>query len=182
MSADGGDDLVGCGGWRWVDVWNCTAVAAAGVGWWRWVEVCWLLGCRADVFDLVHEHVYALVQAGSDAFVKHLLEAFLFFDGLIQEVVAVCELCGDHFLRVEDVDHLLDQIADVDELEECHEGLDAGCFCAAGVLALGSVFADLAWIVIAQVFDGFVEPGAHVPVAEDVEEFDEYGLALLFGC
>ena len=182
MAADGGDDLVGCGGWGGVYVWDGAAARIGAWWWWRWVEVCRLLGCRADVFDFVHEHVYAFVQAGSDALVEHLLEAFLLFDRLVQEVVAVCELCGDHFLRVEDVDHLLDQIADVDELEECHEGLDAGCFCAAWVLALGSVFADLTWVVIAQVFDGFVETGAYVPVAEYVEEFDEYGLALLFGC
>lgn len=119
MRGDDADDLAG--GLAGPDVDDAIVGVAGRAG----VEVRWRLGGGADVFDFVHQDVDALVQPRGDALVEHLFEALLFFDGRVEEVVAVRQLGGDELLLVEDVDHLLDEVADVDELEEYDQWRDA---------------------------------------------------------
>lgn len=108
------DDLVR--GLAESDIYDAGGPAAGSVG--AGVEVGRGLRGGQDVFDLVDEDVDALVEPGRDALVEHLFEMLLFFDRGVEEVVAVDQFGGYEFLAVEDVDHLLDQVADVDELEE----------------------------------------------------------------
>ena len=89
------------------------------------MEVCGELGGGADVFDFVHEDIDAFIQTGGNTLVKHLLEAFLLLDGRIEEIITIGKLGGNHLLGVEDVNHLLDEVANIDKFEEGDERFDA---------------------------------------------------------
>lgn len=143
------------------------------------VEVRGCLGRGADIFDLVHKDVDTFVQASGDTLIKHLLKTFLLFSGDGEEVVAIREVGCDKFLRVEDVDHLLDQVADVDELEEGDEGFNTGGLLRR-IWGVAPELANLARVVGGQVSDGFVEAVFDMFVAEGGEEGDEDGFALFF--
>ncbi len=138
------------------------------------VEVLGFLRGGADVLDFRHEDFDAFVQARGDALVEHLFETLLLFERGGEEVGAVGEVRGDEFLLVEDVEHLLDQVADVDELQEGDERRHAQ-------LALRGGFAIATRVVVGEVGDGLVETGFDVACAEDLEEENEDELALLAG-
>lgn len=149
-------------------------VLGSGAGGLGGVEVRGFLRRGAHVLDFRHEDLDAFVQARGDALVEHLLEALLLLEGRGEEVGAVGEVGGDEFLLVEDVEHLLDQVADVDELEEGDQWRHPQ-------LALRGGVAVATRVVVGEVGDGLVEAGFDVAGAEDLEEEDEDELALLAG-
>ncbi|KUI56759.1 hypothetical protein VP1G_10881 [Cytospora mali] len=129
-----------------------------------------LLRRRADVLDLVHQHVDALVQPRRHALVQHLLELLLGHARLVQEVVAVRDPRPRQLLLVEHVDHLRDQVAHIDQLDERDQRRDA---------ALAAVVCHLPGLVTREVVYGLLETGFDMSVSEDAQETDEYLCALL---
>lgn len=132
------------------------------------IKVGHLLCCSKDMLQLVDQHIDTDVETGSYTLVQHLLEAFLFLRGRIEEVVAVCQSCSYQLLLVENIDHLLNQITNIDELEKGDQrGNAVGCV---------DYFAR---VVFPQVLDGLVEASSDVSGAKDLEERNKDSLALL---